>query len=159
LTFEDSFFVNLPEFYEPWLVEEDPVEGSNRGDNDDSIGLTPPDDDPAKTDPAKTEEDETFTTDVPAPMSPLPAAPTDRPSRTVIKPTRFRVTETTDDLPGQARLTPEINTEYLANQPEDTESTPQGSVETREEICIVATAPEIEIEFGDEPAIELSSYY
>jgi len=69
------------------------------------------------------------------------------------------VTKTTDEKPGQARSIPEINTEYLANQPEDTESTRQATVETREDICIVATAPEIEIEFGEEPAIELSSYY
>jgi len=51
LTFEESFFVNLPESYEPWSVEEDPADGSNRGDNDDNDGdvrFTLPDDDPAE---------------------------------------------------------------------------------------------------------------
>jgi len=71
----------------------------------------------------------------------------------------YDATETTDGKLGQARSTPEINTEYLANQPKETESTPQASVETREDTRIVEAAPEIDIEFGDEPAIEMSSYY
>jgi len=69
----------------------------------------------------------------------------------------YDVTETTNEKPVQAHSTPEIDAEDLANQPEDTESTPQASVEAREDICIVETAPEIEIELGDEPTIELSS--
>jgi len=102
--------------------------------------LTPPEDDPAET-----EEDDISTDDVPAPMSLLPAAPTDSPRRTVIKPARFRVTETTDEKPVQAHSNPEIDAEDLGNQPEDIASTPQASVETREDICIVKTAPESEI--------------
>jgi len=69
------------------------------------------------------------------------------------------VTEIPDDQPGQAHSTHETDTEYLANQPEDTESTPQAAIDTREDNCFVEAAPEIEIEFGDEPTIELSSYY
>jgi len=120
LTFEDSFFFNLPESYEQWLVEEDPVEGSNLGDNEESNGLTPPADDEAET-----EEDEISNTDEPAPMSPLPDAPTDRPRRTVIKPARFRATESTDETPGQAPTTIPIDAEDLANEPDETEPLPQ----------------------------------
>jgi len=69
------------------------------------------------------------------------------------------VTEILNDKPVQAHSTPETETEYLANQPEDTESTPQASVETREDTRTVEAAPEIEIEFGEEPTIELSSYF
>jgi len=71
----------------------------------------------------------------------------------------YDITETTDKTPVQAHSTPEIDAEDLANQPEDIESTPQASVETREDTRTVESAPEIEIEFGDEPTIELSSYY
>jgi len=77
-----------------------PADGSNRGDNDDNdgdIGFTLPDDDPAEN-----EEEETSTTDVLDTMSPLPAAATNRPRRTVVKPARFRITEHTDDMPAQA---------------------------------------------------------
>jgi len=50
------------------------MDSSNRMEEDEVIGLAPPDDDLVKT-----EEDEASTADVLASTSPLPAATTDRP--------------------------------------------------------------------------------
>jgi len=57
----------------------------------------------------------------------------------------YHVTEPTDDKPGQAYTTPPIGVGDLANEPEETESTPQAAIDTCEDTRIVETAPEIEI--------------
>jgi len=154
LTFEESFFFNLPESYEPWSMGEDPLDNSNGGDPDEDVGLTSPGDDPAEI-----EEEETLNTDVPDAMSPPPAAATNRPRRTVVKPARFRVTgETMEDMPGQAHSTLTIDAGDLANEPNAIDSAPQAAIDTCED-SIVIEAAEIDIEFGDESAIELASYF
>jgi len=75
---------------------------------------------------------------------------------------------TTDDRPGQAHSIYETYTACLVNQPDSTvrvrepeitEKPPQAAVDTRDNTLIVEAAPDIEIEFGDEPAIEISRYY
>jgi len=68
-------------------------------------------------------------------------------------------TQNTDEMPGQAHATPAIDAEDLANEPAERKPAPQAAIETRENICIVEPAPEIDIEFGKEPTIELSSFY
>jgi len=68
-------------------------------------------------------------------------------------------TETPDDKPIQAHSNPTIATGDLASEPEKTASTPQASIETREDTRSVEAVKDIEIEFGDEPIIELSSCY
>jgi len=156
LTFEDSFFVDLPESYEPWSVKEDPVDGLNQMDENEAIGSDPPDDDPAET-----EEDEISAADVSAPASPPPAATTDRPRRTVVKPARFCVVETTNDRPGQVHSTYETYRAGLATQPNSTvqackpdakarEIQPQAAIETRDDTREVVLVSEIEFEFGEE---------
>jgi len=69
--------------------------------------------------------------------------------------------ETTDDMPGQAHTTSQVDAQGLANEPDETESTtqPQAALDNCELTCEIEAAPEIDIEFGDEPSIELSSYY
>jgi len=78
------------------------------------------------------------------------------------------VTEIPDDRPGQAHATEDTYKAGLATQPdsnvrghepESIESTPQAAIDTSEDTPTVEAAPEVEIEFGDEPIIELSSYY
>jgi len=71
----------------------------------------------------------------------------------------YDVTETADDMPGQAHSTPAIDAGDLVNEPEEIESTPQVTIDTREDTRTVEAIPEIEKEFGDEPTIELSSFY
>jgi len=129
------------------------VDDSNRGEGQDAIGLTLPDDNPSDT-----EEDEIPTTDVHVTTSPTPDAPTDRPRGTILKPARFRVTGKTDDMPGKAHSTLTIDAGDLANEPNAIDSAPRAAIDTRED-NIVIEAAEIDIEFGDEPAIELASYY
>jgi len=65
----------------------------------------------------------------------------------------------TDDKPGQAHTTPAIDAGDLANEPETINSAPQAAIKTREDIIILAGIPEIEFEFGEEPTIELTSFY
>jgi len=139
------------------------MDGPNRMDEDEVIGLVPPDDDLAEA-----KEDETSTADVSAPTSPLPAATTDRPRRTVVKPARFHVLETTDDRPVQVRSTYKTYKAGLATQPDSTvraceldakKIQPQTAIETSCDTPEVLLAPEIDFEFGEEPTIELSSYY
>jgi len=73
----------------------------------------------------------------------------------------YELTESTDKTPGQAPTTLAINAGDLANEPDDKESTPQAAIDTCEDTRLVEPEPEIdiEIEFGKEPIIELSSYY
>jgi len=66
--------------------------------------------------------------------------------------------ETTNEKPGQAHSNPTIDTGDLANESNAIDSAPQAAIDTRED-NIVIEAVEIDIEFGDEPAIELASYY
>jgi len=72
-------------------------------------------------------------------------------------------TKSTDETPGQAPTTIPIDAEDLANEPDGTESPtqPQAAIDTYEHTCVIESAPEfdIEIEFGEEHIIELSSYY
>jgi len=64
-------------------------------------------------------------------------------------------------MPVQAHTTPPVNAEDLANEPDETKPTtqPQAALDNCELTCVVESAPEIDIEFGDEPSIELSNYY
>jgi len=75
---------------------------------------------------------------------------------------------TTDDRPGQAHSTYEAYRACLVKQPdstvrvrepESTETPPQAAIDTSEDTRIVEAAPDIEIEFGDEPVIEIARYY
>jgi len=75
---------------------------------------------------------------------------------------------TTDNRPGQADSTDETYKAGLATQPDSTvrarvpevtEIQLQAAIDTSEDTRIIEAAPEIEFEFGDEPIIELSSYY
>jgi len=68
-------------------------------------------------------------------------------------------TQITDKMPGQAHPAAAIDAEDLANEPAEIESAPQAATETRKDTCIVELAPKIDIEFGEEPTIELSSFY
>jgi len=61
-------------------------------------------------------------------------------------------------MPGQAHSTAAIDAEDLANEPAKREPAPQAAIETREDNGIVEPAPEIDIKFGEEPTIELSSF-
>jgi len=65
----------------------------------------------------------------------------------------------TDDKPTQAHKDVPIDAEDLANEPELISSKPQVATETSEDNIVVEAIPEIEFEFGDEPAIELAIYY
>jgi len=65
----------------------------------------------------------------------------------------------TDDKPTQAHTTAPLDAEDLANEPERINSTPQVATETSEDSIILEAIPEIDFEFGDEPAIELAVYY
>jgi len=75
----------------------------------------------------------------------------------------YDAAEPTDEMPGQAPTTIPIDAEDLANEPDETEPTnqPQAAIDTCEQTCVIESAPEldIEIEFGEKPIIELSSYY
>jgi len=73
----------------------------------------------------------------------------------------YELTETTEEMPGQAHATPAIDAGDLANEPDDKESAPQPAIDSCEDTRIVEPGPEIdiEIEFGNEPIIELSSCY
>jgi len=62
---------------------------------------------------------------------------------------------TTDNMPGQAHSTQTIDAGDLANEPNAIDSAPQAAIDTREDNLVVEAA-EIDIEFGDEPAIELA---
>jgi len=44
-------------------------------------------------------------------------------------------------------------------EPESTETTPQAAIDTSDDTRIVEAAPDIEIEFGNEPVIKISRYY
>jgi len=156
LTFEDGFFENLPESYEPWSTAEDPGDSPIQGDNDSDAALvTPPGDVPAE----KEEDDESMADDGPDLTGTLPAATINRPRRTVVKPAPFRTVGNPEDKPGQAHTTPAIDAGDLANEPETTNSAPQAAIEAREDNMILADIPEIDFEFGEEPTIELTSFY
>jgi len=71
----------------------------------------------------------------------------------------YDIAETTDEKPGQVNSTPAIDAEDLAGDPAEIEAAPQAALETKEDTCIVEPVPEIDIEFGEEPTIELSSFY
>jgi len=70
----------------------------------------------------------------------------------------YDLDETTEDRPTQAHTTAPIDAEDLANEPEIISSTPQAAIETSEDNILVEAIPEIDFEFGDEPAIELAIY-
>jgi len=151
LTFEDAFFDNLPESYEPWLVGEDPGDGLIQGDD---VRMTPPDDGPVEG-----EEDEDSIADGSDTMSPLPAATINRPRRTVVKPARFRTVEVIEEMPGQAHATLSVDAKDLANEPEEIRPVQLAAIDTCEDNIVVEAVPEIDCEFGEEPFIELPSYY
>jgi len=67
--------------------------------------------------------------------------------------------ETTDDKPTQVHATNPVDAKDLANEPETISSTQQATTETSEDNIVVEAVPEIDFEFGDEPAIELAMYY
>jgi len=69
------------------------------------------------------------------------------------------IPRTTDDMPGQAHSTLTIDAGDLANEPYAIDSAPQAAIDTREDNIVVEAAQEIDIEFGDEPVIELASYF
>jgi len=65
----------------------------------------------------------------------------------------------TDDKPTQAHTTALIDAEDLANESEIISSTPQAATETIEDNIVLEAILDIDFEFGDEPAIELATYY
>jgi len=75
----------------------------------------------------------------------------------------YDAAESTDETPSQAPTTLPIDAEDLANEPDETEPTTQlqAAIDTCEHTCVIESAPEIDIdiEFGEEPIIELSRYY
>jgi len=75
----------------------------------------------------------------------------------------YDAAETTDETPGQTPTTLTVDARDLANEPDETESTPQPQavIDTCQNTCTIETGPEIDIdiEFGEEPIIELFSYY
>jgi len=64
-----------------------------------------------------------------------------------------------EDKPGQAHSTPTIDAEDLANEPERINPAPQPTIERLKSVIIVVNAPEIDFEFGEEPTIEITSFY
>jgi len=71
----------------------------------------------------------------------------------------YHLDETTDENPTQAHTTAPIDAEDLANEPELISSTLQAATETSEDNIVLEAIPDIDFEFGDEPAIELAIYY
>jgi len=79
------------------------------------------------------------------------------------------VLATTEDRPGQVYSTNGTCTASLAIQPNSTaracepvkgeDKETQAAIDTIKDTCVVEVAPDIKFEFGDEPIIELSSYY
>jgi len=73
----------------------------------------------------------------------------------------YDAAETTDETPGQAPSTLQIDAKDLANEPDETEPTtqPQAAIDSGEHTCVIESAPEIDIdiEFGEQPIIELFS--
>jgi len=162
LTFDDSFFANLPDLYEPWRREGDNLDTQNLIDEDEAPGIVPSDDDPAGT-----EEDESFPIDVPTQASSPPLSTTNCPRRTIHKPAPFRIVNNPDDRLGQVHST-EIYNAHLAAAHQDsdvsaqeleTEKLQSQAIDTSCDLREVLLAPEIDFEFGDEPIIEISSYY
>jgi len=79
------------------------------------------------------------------------------------------IISTTDDRPGQVYSTDRTYKAGLTTQSDSTVRAcdsakdeckkPQAAIDTSEDTRIVEVASEIEFEIGDEPIIELSSYY
>jgi len=153
LTFDDEFFENLPESYEPWTAADNPGDSPAQADDDieNAVSLPPGD--------ASDEEDGVITEDGSDSPSALPVGTINRPRQTVIKPARFCIMKEPEDKPGQVHSTVTVDKEDLVNEPKRINSAPQPTVERLESVILVDNTPEIDFEFGEEPTIEITSFY
>jgi len=67
--------------------------------------------------------------------------------------------ENTKDIPGQAHATLPVDAKDLANEPGEIRPVQLAAIDTNEDNIVVEAVPEIDCDFGEEPSIELPSYY